>query len=87
MADRDNNNKKKKRVIAIYQDHYATGAGGRHGTEIAKGQGGRPGVGAHLSRSQCTCMHKHTDKSHADLEAITEVCVCAHTGAITEEEL
>lgn len=40
---------------------------GRLGTEIAKGQGGRPIVGAHLSRSLCTCMYKHTDKSHTGL--------------------
>lgn len=39
---------------------------GRHGTEIAKGQGGRPIVRAHLSHSLYTCMltcshtHMHT---------------------------
>lgn len=34
---------------------------GRHRTEIAKGQGGRPVVRAHLSHSLCTCMLTHTD--------------------------
>lgn len=36
---------------------------GRHGTEIAKGQGGRPVVRAHLSHRlyTCTLTHMHTD--------------------------
>lgn len=57
----------KKRVIAIYPRSLRNRRRGRLGTEIAKGQGGRPVVGAHLSRSLCTCMYKHTDKSHTGL--------------------
>lgn len=52
MADRDN----KQRAIAISQIiTQPTDAGERQGTEIAKGQSGRPVVGAHLSCRLCTC--------------------------------
>ena len=50
---------------------------GRNGTEIAKGQGGRPGVRAHLSYNLYTCMlththaRTHTDTSYSGCQALT----------------
>lgn len=63
MADRDN----KKKSDCYLPRSLRNRRRGKLGTEIAKGQGGRPVVGAHLSHSLCTCMYKHTDKSHRGL--------------------